>query len=84
MELTINNRKLDIEFEGSMQGFRLDVHEWVNDEYLPIEGFTWQIQRLMQTQFEALMDLSSYLFDEAVHAETMAQKLGIPMNFYED
>lgn len=83
MRTTIEGRELDIEFLDASQGFRMCVMEWDGKTWQTLENFRWT-QFLLQTKFEALMSLSSELFDEAVHAEEMAQQLEIEMRFWDD
>jgi hypothetical protein len=82
-ELTIGGRLLDIEFTNHHQGFRMYVTEYDGAAWVDLPGFDGLLY-ILQTRFEALCGLSSELFDEAVHAETMAEALGIPMAFYDD
>jgi hypothetical protein len=82
-ELKIGGRQLDIEFTEHHQGFRMYVIEWDGAAWVDLPGFDGLLH-LTQTPFEALCELSSELFDEAIHAETMAKALGIPMAFYDD
>lgn len=83
-QLKVNNREFNIEFDGSMQGFRMNASEWDGSNWQDIEDFTWDIQRIGQTQFEALCDLSSELFSEAVYAEDFATTLGVDIRFTDD
>ena len=82
-DITIQGRQLAIEFEWAAQGHRLTCMEW--------DGTDWQVLPnwrgtlcILQTEFESLASLSSDLFDEAVHAETMAEMLGVEFRFYDD
>jgi hypothetical protein len=84
MSVKVRNKELEIEFDGSMQGFRMHAMEWDGSNWQNIDGFTWDIQRIGQTQFEALCDLASELFGCASDAEIIADQLGIPFRFSED
>ena len=82
-DITIQGRELAIEFEWAAQGHRLTCMEW--------DGTDWQVLPnwngtlcILQTEFESLASLSSDLFDEAVHAETMAQELDIEFRFWDE
>ena len=83
MKTTIEGRELDVEFIDGLQGFRMCVMEWDGNTWQTLEDFRWTLF-LLQTKFEALMSLSSALFDEAVHAEEMAQHLEIEMRYWDD
>jgi hypothetical protein len=82
-ELTIGGRELDIEFTDHHQGFRMFVTEWDGAAWVDLPGFDGLLY-ILQTRFEALCGLSNELFDEAVHAETMAEALGIPIVWHDD
>lgn len=85
MQITYLDKILDIEFDPSpIQGFRMTAREWVGNEWQEVPDYTWQTLRLGQTYFEALCNLSSDLWDEAVHAESLAELLDIPMRFSDD
>ena len=82
-DITIQGRELAVEFEWAAQGHRLTCMEW--------DGTDWQVLPnwnrtlcILQTEFESLASLSSDLFDEAVHAETMAQELDIEFRFWDE
>lgn len=80
----VKNREFNIEFDGSMQGFRMNTTQWKDSNWQDIEGFTWNIQRIGETQFEALCNLSSELFGEAVYGEDFAIALGVDIRFSDD
>lgn len=77
-EMTIKGRELAVEFDHASQGFRLTAMEYDGNEWQTIPNYDGALF-IGSTYFEALCHLSSDLFDEAVHAETMAQLLEIPM-----
>lgn len=82
-DITVNGRELSIGFDSAMQGFRMTVWVWDGVEGEILEGYHGTLC-LMMTQFEALCDLASELFDDAVHGETMAELLDIPIQFFDD
>jgi predicted nucleic-acid-binding Zn-ribbon protein len=86
--LEINNRTLEINFDYALQGHRVTVMEYTEQE--TISG-NWQILAnwnfvlcLGATHFDTLCNIASDLFEEAAIAETMAQQMGIEMRFYDD
>ena len=82
-DITVKDRELAIEFEWASQGHSLTVMEWDGDNWETLPNYNG-VLCIMATQFESLCGLASDLFDEAVWAEEMAQKLGIEMRFYDE
>ena len=82
-DVTVLGREFAIEFEWASQGHRITAMEWDGEHWITVPGYD-QTLCLMQSQFETLCNLSSDLFDEAVHGETFAELLGIPMIGFDD
>jgi len=83
MRVNVEGRELDIEFTYASQGYRIWVTEWDGQDWQEIPSH-YGIMCILMTQFDALCSLSSELFDEAVHGETMAEQLNVEMRFYDD
>jgi hypothetical protein len=77
-DVKINGREFAVEFEWAKQGHRLTAMEWDGDEWQTLPNYNG-VLCLGQTHFESLCNLSSDLFDEAVHGETFALALRVPM-----
>ena len=79
-ELTIEGRQLSLEFTHHAHGLRL----WAN-EY---DGHSWHTISAdlypLMTEFEALASFASQELGDSVHAETLAQALGVEMRFSDD
>lgn len=82
-DITIQGRELAVDFEWSQQGHRLTVMEWDGTDWQTLPNYNG-VLCILSTQFESLCGVASELFDEAVWAEEMAHKLGIPVRFYDD
>lgn len=83
MEIEIKGRTLDIDIYWASQGHRARVMEWDGDNWHTLPNWDG-VLCILQTEFETLASISSDLFDEAVFAEDMAQRMGIDMRFYDE
>lgn len=79
-EITIEGHTLSLEFWQVPTGFRLHVNEYNGREWNTVSAYLY----VLMTEFEALASFSSEFLGDSVHAETMAQQLGIDMRFWED
>lgn len=81
----VENREFEVEFSTANQGFRLSVMEYhkTENDWRFLQDF-YNTIFINQTQFEALGELSSEIFGEAVYAEDFAQQLDIDMRFSDD
>ena len=83
--VTVNGVDVEVGIDYRYTGFRVvaKVYDYEKADDVYVEGFGGEL-RIMQTPFEAMCDLSSELFDEAVWGEVFAEKLNIPIKFYEE
>lgn len=82
-DITIQGRELAVEFEWAAQGHRLTCMEYDGSEWQVLPNWNGTLC-ILQTEFESLASLSSDLFEDAVHAETLAELLDVEMRFYDD
>jgi len=83
--VAVNGIDVSVDIDYRMSGFRVRAmvydYDTANWEY--VQGFGGEL-RIMQTPFEALCDLSSELFDEAVWGEVLAEQLGVELEWFDD
>lgn len=83
MQIKIYGIDLDIDIDYRYTGFRMTAQIYDLDGWQIVQEFGGEL-RLMQTPYEALVDLACNLFDAPEAAETMAELLGVPIVFFDD
>ena len=83
MKAAIKGREFDIEFAPATQGFSMQVMEYTGGRWNVLADYD-NTQFILSTHFEALCDLSSDLFEEAVHGESLAEQLNVEIRFWDD
>lgn len=85
MQIAINGIDLDIDIDYRYTGFRMTVEKYdgASGRWDTVQEFGGEL-RIMQTPYEALIDLASNLFDAPEAAETMAELLGVSIVFFDD
>lgn len=81
--MTIHGIDLDIDIDYRYSGFRMTAQIYDLDGWQIVQEFGGEL-RIMQTPYEALVDLAFNLFGVPEPAETMAELLGVPIRFYDD
>jgi hypothetical protein len=80
-EITYQGRTLEIVFGYHNQGTRVWVNEWKDEKWIHrIDG----ILHILETEFEILCDIAAELFGDTIHAESLAELLGVPYRFSDD
>ena len=81
MRITYQGKELDIELQHLNTGTRVYLSQWDGENLShQIDG----ILHILQTDFEILCDIAAELFGESIHAESLAELMGIEIRFSDD
>ncbi len=81
MRITYQGKELDIELQHLNTGTRVYLSQWDGENLTHrIDG----ILHILQTDFEILCDIAAELFGDSIHAESLAELMGVPFRFSDD